>query len=91
MHLTKLRTLGLVAALLALAVAAFILQREYAKARHHRIVRDFIKDKGHGAGKLMPDDVAPDFLLKRQGAEAQVSLSSFRGKKPVALIFGSYT
>jgi len=37
--------------------------------------------------------VAPDFKLPRLHAEdkAPVTLSSFRGKKPVALIFGSYT
>jgi len=35
--------------------------------------------------------MAPDFTLEpRDGTEA-VSLSSFRGEKPVALIFGSYT
>ena len=34
---------------------------------------------------------APDFKLPRLGRSAQVQLSSFRGRKPVALIFGSYT
>jgi hypothetical protein len=34
---------------------------------------------------------APDFRLPRLGTEEQVQLSSFRGRKPVALIFGSYT
>ena len=33
----------------------------------------------------------PDFFLKRMGTEERVRLSSFRGKRPVALIFGSYT
>lgn len=33
----------------------------------------------------------PDFCLKRLGSDAQVRLSSFRGKRPVALVFGSYT
>ena len=35
--------------------------------------------------------VAPDFMLPRLGSDEQVRLSSFRGHKPVALIFGSYT
>ncbi|KAA3608998.1 MAG: hypothetical protein DWQ01_10470 [Planctomycetota bacterium] len=37
--------------------------------------------------------IAPDFELPLLGAKkpTQVKLSSFRGKKPVALIFGSYT
>jgi len=34
---------------------------------------------------------APDFKLPRLGSPEQVQLSSFRGRKPVALIFGSYT
>jgi hypothetical protein len=34
---------------------------------------------------------APDFSLKRMGSEERVLLSSFQGKRPVALIFGSYT
>ncbi len=34
---------------------------------------------------------APDFKLPRLARSEQVQLSSFRGRKPVALIFGSYT
>lgn len=33
----------------------------------------------------------PDFNLKLMGSDDRVSLSSFKGKRPVALIFGSYT
>ena len=33
----------------------------------------------------------PDFNLKLLGSEERVRLSSFRGQRPVALIFGSYT
>ncbi len=36
-------------------------------------------------------DVPPDFSLKLVGSEERVKLSSFKGQKPVALIFGSYT
>lgn len=32
-----------------------------------------------------------DFNLKRLGSEERVRLSEFRGKRPVALAFGSYT
>jgi hypothetical protein len=35
--------------------------------------------------------VPPDFDLKLMGTEDRVRLSSFKGQKPVALIFGSYT
>ena len=34
---------------------------------------------------------APDFELPLRGSAARVRLSSFRGARPVALIFGSYT
>ncbi len=36
-------------------------------------------------------DVAPDFTLYDVNGQNRVSLSDFRGRKPVALIFGSYT
>ena len=34
---------------------------------------------------------AVDFTLKRTGSDEYVTLSSFKGRRPVALIFGSYT
>lgn len=34
---------------------------------------------------------APDFNLKQLGKDKFIKLSSFRDKKPVVLIFGSYT
>ncbi len=43
------------------------------------------------AGALHPDDSAPDFKLPLLDHSGEVSLSSFRGVKPVVLIFGSYT
>ncbi len=36
-------------------------------------------------------DVAPDFELQDPAGKVQVRLSDFRGKRPVALVFGSYT
>jgi len=36
-------------------------------------------------------DIAPDFQVYDINSDEVVSLSSFRGKKPVALIFGSFT
>ncbi len=38
-----------------------------------------------------PGDVAPDFELRDVNRENPVRLSSFRGQKPVALVFGSFT
>jgi hypothetical protein len=43
------------------------------------------------AGVLHPGDAAPDFTLPTLDKSAQVELASFRGQKPVVLIFGSYT
>ena len=36
-------------------------------------------------------DIAPDFELQDINGENAVQLSGFRGQKPVALIFGSFT
>ena len=36
-------------------------------------------------------DSPPDFNLKRLGTDERVRLSDFKGVRPVALIFGSYT
>lgn len=36
-------------------------------------------------------DTAPDFELSDVNGENTIRLSDFRGKKPVALIFGSFT
>jgi hypothetical protein len=43
------------------------------------------------AGKLKVGDLAPDFNLPTVSKREHVRLSSFRGKTPVVLVFGSYT
>jgi len=35
--------------------------------------------------------IAPTFELKRMGSDERVDLSSFKGDRPVALTFSSYT
>ena len=42
-------------------------------------------------GSLRPGDVATDFTLEPRDGGPAVTLSAFRGVKPVALVFGSYT
>jgi hypothetical protein len=42
-------------------------------------------------GKLQPGDEAPNFKLRRLNAAEEVELASFRGQRPVVLVFGSYT
>jgi len=47
---------------------------------------------GQGSSLPTPGDMAPDFKLPVVGNKGQsITLSDFRGKRPVALIFGSYT
>jgi hypothetical protein len=43
------------------------------------------------AGDLRPGDLAPDFELPTLDRRQTVRLSSFRGSRPVVLVFGSYT
>jgi len=40
---------------------------------------------------LRVGDAAPDFKLKTKDGGREVQLSSFRGKRPVVLVFGSFT
>jgi hypothetical protein len=42
-------------------------------------------------GSLRVGDAAPDFQLETADHGLRVQLSSFRGRKPVVLVFGSYT
>jgi hypothetical protein len=43
------------------------------------------------AGTLQTGQAAPDFSLGALNTSETVQLSSFRGKEPVVLVFGSYT
>ena len=42
-------------------------------------------------GPLREGDEAPDFTLSTHDHASRVSLSSYRGERPVVLVFGSYT
>ena len=43
------------------------------------------------AGNLTVGDAAPDFALETLDRKSRIQLASFRGAKPVVLVFGSYT
>lgn len=43
------------------------------------------------ADTLRVGEEAPDFTLKTSDGKREVRLSEFRGKRPVVLVFGSYT
>jgi hypothetical protein len=47
--------------------------------------------KSARAGHLLVGGTAPDFTLPLLDHSGSVRLSSFRGRQPVVLIFGSYT
>ena len=49
------------------------------------------RQKKLDAGAPKVGDVAPDFELLDPSGQSSVRLTDFRGKKPVALSFGSYT
>ena len=74
-----LTTSVLIAALLA-AVGAMQAQQRPSKRGDMRM-----------ATRLQVGDTAPDFKLKTKDGSGEVQLSSFRGKKPVVLVFGSVT
>ncbi len=42
-------------------------------------------------GTLRTGDLAPDFTLPTADKASEMRLSSFRGRMPVVLVFGSYT
>ncbi len=46
---------------------------------------------GHNQDLLQVGGLAPDFKLKTKDGKQQIQLSAFRGKRPIVLIFGSYT
>jgi hypothetical protein len=47
--------------------------------------------KSARAGHLQIGDQSPDFTLPLLNHSGSITLSSFRGRQPVVLIFGSYT
>ena len=47
--------------------------------------------KRHGPLAPKEGDEAPDFELWDSSGENPIRLSAFRGTKPVALVFGSFT
>lgn len=56
-------------------------------------IRKKLMKRQKGLDQLAPKagDMAPDFTLQNIAGTETITLSNFRGQKPVALIFGSYT
>jgi tetratricopeptide (TPR) repeat protein len=60
-------------------------------AREHKEVVRLQTLAAAGAKGPKPNDLAPDFSLLALASNKLVTLSSFRGKSPVVLVFGSYS
>jgi glutathione peroxidase-family protein len=54
-------------------------------------ITDFMKKKQEDESGPAVGEEAPDFELRTLEGDRVVKLSDFRGKKPVVLVFGSYT
>jgi Ca2+-binding EF-hand superfamily protein len=72
------------------AVAPAPAARKGKGGRPGEIITPAAKGERH-QDKLKLGDMAPDFTLPDMTGKKQVTLSSFRGKKPVVLVFASYT
>jgi hypothetical protein len=88
-----IRQLRRAAVLAVLAVVGVSIGRAEAEQRG-RAVRQSTPAAAQGQqlreGALKPGDLAPDFTLEALGG-GPITLSLFRGRQPVALVFGSYT
>lgn len=72
-------------------LAVFTLNMPLAEAQGRRGGPGKSKIDRREDGTLKKGQKAPDFNLEKVGSKKKVKLSTFRGKKPVVLIFGSYT
>lgn len=56
-------------------------------------IRKKLMKRQKGLDQFAPraGDLAPDFTLQNIDGTKTITLSDFRGQKPAALIFGSYT
>ncbi len=82
----RTRTLPLAATLLLSVVQMIPAQSDRSNSRQGQ------RDGGRMAeNDLKAGDPAPDFKLKTPDGEKEISLNSSSGKRPVLLVFGSYT
>jgi hypothetical protein len=66
--------------------------KKEAEKMRAMLLRNLLKgDLGSPFEGPRPGTVAPDFTLPTHDGKATVALSDFRGRKPVVLIFGSFT
>jgi peroxiredoxin len=79
----------------AAATGAYLLVREQPKAKHRSPSRATQEALGHlrqwWEAKMPVGSPAPDFKLPLLGGGAKRGPADFRGKKPVVLVFGSFS
>jgi hypothetical protein len=67
-------------------------EAQQMRAMRSMLLRNLLRgDLGSPCEGPRPGTVAPDFTLPTHDGKATVALSEFRGRKPVVLIFGSFT
>lgn len=71
------------------AIGELVASQKVAVPTHLRGVLEAMIERDETGPKV--GEPAPDFCLKRLSSEERVRLSSFQGKQPVAMVFGSYT
>ncbi len=91
-RLNARRAMQWLIAVALISTAACISIDKRARTRSDRVREALIKEH-----RSRPDTApkfassAPNFKLKTLSGDAEVELASFRGEKPVVLVFGSYT
>jgi len=75
---------------LALGLTALAAVMSCSSSRDQAVKKMIADRKSRDTAPRVGED-APNFSLSTKGGERTVELASFRGKKPVVLIFGSYT
>lgn len=76
------------AAMLVLTLSTCACAQQKQKDDIRKIMKDQ-KNKKDAAPAVGSN--APNFKLKTMAGDKEVELASFKGKKPVVLVFGSYT
>ena len=88
----RMLALGFLLTLLGVVVADAAQQRDRRKAGKQpgEVITRPARGERHPE-RLKVGDAAPDFTLSDPSTRKKTTLWSFRGKRPVVLIFGSFT
>jgi len=88
----RIRQYRIATVVVPLLAAAVLLLPAFGRQPKKDDIERMIKDhKSNKDGAPQVGAEAPDFKLKRLDSDEVVELAVFEGKKPVVLVFGSYT